>query len=271
MRGAATLLPRPTPGVAGRASRHLGRPRRLLMVCALLSALGHAALLVNWQDGGGGSGAGASTRRALPPTPEPASVSTVRLLDGPSVLDVAATAPEPRQETAPIATHDETPPARPAAAPDAHTEADAIARAGTANVGNGAHDGDDHGDGDDRYLTRSQLDQPPAAQADIALAFPDTAPLGRYRAVLTLFIDATGQVQRVRTESAEGPESTEGASLPPSLDNAARQAFLAARFTPGVKDGQPVRSRIRVEVVYSTELLPQRSASAGVAGGESAP
>ena len=268
MRGAATLLPRPTPGVAGRASR---RPRRLLLVCALLSALVHATLLVSWQDDGGGSGGGASTRRARPPTPEPASVSTVRLLDGPSAVAVAATAPEPMQETAPIATRDETPPALPAAAPDAHTEADAIARAGTASEGHGAHDGDDLGDGDDRYLSRSQLDQPPAAQSDIALPFPDTAPLGSYRAVLTLFIDPTGQVQRVRTESAEGTESTEGASLPPSLDNAARQAFLAARFTPGVKDGQPVRSRIRVEVLYSTELLAQRSASAGVAGGESAP
>ncbi|ACB35175.1 TonB family protein [Leptothrix cholodnii SP-6] len=261
MRGAATLPPRPTPGVAGRATRH---PRRLLLICALLSALVHAALLVNWQDGGGRSG-GASSRRAVPPSPEPAGISTVRLLDGPSAPAVAvaaveapaaATAPDPVPETAPIAAPDATPPALPAA-PDAATEAGAIARAGRDDDGTGGN-----GDGDDHYLSRSQLDQPPAAQAEIALPFPDTAPLGRYRAVLTLFIDPSGQVQRVRTESD---------SLPPSLDDAARQAFLAARFTPGMKDGQPVRSRIRVEVLYSTELLPQRSASAGATGGGSAP
>lgn len=273
MSGAATCLPLATPGAAGHATR---RPRRLLMVCALLSALGHTALLVNGQDDGGsdGGGQGLIAHRAQANAPARSAVSTVRLLDAPAAVAPAPadaappslpgwaatpTAPAPARETTPIAAPDEPRPPLAAAAADDGVAASPIARP----VGNGSDTG--HDDGDDRYLARSQLDEPPAAQAEIELPFPATAPLGSYRAVLTLFIDASGLVQRVRTER------TEGAGLPPSLDDAARQAFLAARFDPGVKNGQPVRSRIRVEVLYSTELLPQRSASAGASAGESAP
>lgn len=273
MRGAATLLPRPTPGAASRATR---RPHRLLLACALISALGHAALLVNWQDDGGAGGAAITRRAASQRLPEPVTVATVQPPNTPTTPAVAAAETRAAEETFTAATATEAEPtAAPAATPvetrsppptaadaDIHADGGAIARSGIGD-GNG---GDS--DGDERYLSRNELDRPPAAQADIELPFPDTAPLGSYRAVLMLFIDSTGQVQRVRTESAEG---TQGASLPPSLDNAARQAFLAARFTPGAKDGQPVRSRIRVEVVYSTELLARQSASAAAAGGESAP
>jgi TonB family protein len=148
-------------------------------------------------------------------------------------------------------------------APDDSRAPDTRTATGSLDASPAAPSGID-GDGDDQYLARRELDQAPAAQAAIDLPFPAAAPPGSYRAVLTLFIDASGQVQRVRSE---------GSGLPPSLEDAARQAFLAARFEPGVKDGQPVRSRIRVEVEYSLEVLPQRSASAsaGAAGGESAP
>ena len=249
MRSATMLQPRPVPSSGARHPR-------VLMVCALLSALGHAVLLLK------GTADGSSSMASQ--APERYAVSTVRLLAVPATPENSIEPTAPDDLAVAIAATAEP------AAPES------IARAEISDgksAGNGDHNSNqtNDGDSDDRYLSRSQLDQPPAAQADIALPFPDTAPLGSYRAVLTLFIDPTGQVQRVRTESAEGTESTEGASLPPSLDNAARQAFLAARFTPGVKDGQPVRSRIRVEVLYSTELLVQRSASAGVAGGESAP
>jgi Gram-negative bacterial TonB protein C-terminal len=239
--------PGSTPGVAGSATRQT----RLLVVCALLSVLGHTAVLMNGQDSGHSGRDGPTATRVKGPLPERDAVVTVRLLDRPVAVSPVQTAPDPMRNAASITAADQT-----LSPPIATAHAD-IAVHPFVQQGS---DGD--GDGDDRYLTRGELDQPPAAQADIELPFPTVAPLGSYRAVLTLFIDPTGQVQRVRTE---------GAGLPPSLDDAARQAFMAVRFTPGIKGDQPVRSRIRVEVAYSTELLPRRSAAAEATGGPSAP
>ena len=40
-----------------------------------------------------------------------------------------------------------------------------------------------------------------------------------------------------------------------SLESAARQVFLAARFEPGQIDGQAVKALIRVEVVFEAAAL----------------
>ncbi len=105
-------------------------------------------------------------------------------------------------------------------------------------------------DPDDRYLPRSALSRAPAALQQVELPYPEAAPLGQYRAVLTLFIDAQGRVRRVR--AAPG--------LPAALEEAARQAFLAANFSPGEVDGRAVRSQMRVEVEFSAELAGQSRA-----------
>lgn len=102
--------------------------------------------------------------------------------------------------------------------------------------------------GDDRYWPRSALSRAPVAQSSVVLPYPDSAPGGWYRAELSLFIDTDGRVQRVRVDTP---------GLPPPLEDAARQAFLAAPFQPGEIDGLPVRARMRVEVEFSTEEAVQ--------------
>lgn len=103
---------------------------------------------------------------------------------------------------------------------------------------------------DDQFVMRSLLSAPPVPLAPVVIEYPNSAPdRGRYVGVLTLFIDESGQVVRVRAE---------GEALPPVLEDAARTAFMAVRFQPGeLAEHGRVKSRIRVEVVFEggTPLL----------------
>lgn len=95
------------------------------------------------------------------------------------------------------------------------------------------------------YVPRSLLSTPPVPLAPIEVPFPShVAGVFSIRAELSLFIDETGVVQRVRLE---------GAPLPPALADAARNAFLRARFSPGELEGRAVRSLVRVEVNFESE------------------
>jgi len=94
----------------------------------------------------------------------------------------------------------------------------------------------------DSYIPRNQLTTPPIARSAIVLKPPSgEVGAGRLVGVLSLFIDEQGRVIRV---DAEEP------ALPPLFEQAARETFLTAEFSPGEVDGQAVRSRLRVEVVF---------------------
>lgn len=103
---------------------------------------------------------------------------------------------------------------------------------------------------DDVFLSRSLLTVPPLPLDPVLIPYPEFLGVGeRYRGELTLFIDETGAVVRVRAE---------GEPLPAALEEAARQAFMAVRFAPGLLDAHgAVKSRIRVEVMFEggTPLL----------------
>ncbi|MEY4907325.1 MAG: hypothetical protein RL260_1043 [Pseudomonadota bacterium] len=105
------------------------------------------------------------------------------------------------------------------------------------------------GDLDTVYLSRSQLTRPPAPQQSIDLLYPELAPSGRFRAVVTLFIDDRGVVQRVRIDEADD------SGLPQVLEEVTRQTFLRSTFAPGEINGRPTRSQLRIEVEYATEPL----------------
>jgi hypothetical protein len=96
------------------------------------------------------------------------------------------------------------------------------------------------------YLPRAALSRPARALDPIEIAYPEGSPVGDYRAVLLLFVDETGKVQRVRPREP---------GLPLGLEDAARSAFMAARFAPGEVDGRLVRSILAVEVTFNA--LPQ--------------
>ncbi|MGA0612367.1 energy transducer TonB [Caldimonas sp. KR1-144] len=101
----------------------------------------------------------------------------------------------------------------------------------------------DAADGPD-YLPRPWLSVAPTPVEPVALDYPALeGDTGWHRAVLALFIDEAGVVQRVRVEEAE---------LPAALEEAARKAFMGARFRPGELDGVAVRSRLRVEVEFDS-------------------
>ncbi|WP_372527573.1 energy transducer TonB [Piscinibacter sp.] len=97
-------------------------------------------------------------------------------------------------------------------------------------------------DGDGDYFPRSMLSVAPVPVSVVVIPFPEVeGPAERYVTRLLLFIDEFGKVVRVRVD---------GPSLPQALEEAARNAFLNARFSPGQVDGLAVRSRIRVEVTF---------------------
>ena len=47
-----------------------------------------------------------------------------------------------------------------------------------------------------------------------------------------------------------------GAPMPPEFEEAAKQAFMPLTFRPGILNGIPVKSRIRIEVVFDNTPLP---------------
>lgn len=103
----------------------------------------------------------------------------------------------------------------------------------------------------DNYVPRPLLSIPPVAQTPVVIAAPDGEDDGeRHVGILALFIDEKGQVQWI-----EGNEPL----LPEPFERAAREAFMAARFSPGEVDGHAVKSKVRVEVVFDgTPLVDRR-------------
>jgi len=98
----------------------------------------------------------------------------------------------------------------------------------------------------DDYLPRSMLTLAPTPAESVLIPFPPDVPQGRHVFILALYIDEAGLVREVRIE--DGAQSS-------VLADAARNAFLAARFTPGQLDDRVVKSRIRVEVVFENRPL----------------
>lgn len=103
------------------------------------------------------------------------------------------------------------------------------------------------GDRDDDYFSRAMLSLAPSPIDTVLIDYPAIEnDSGHHVSELTLFIDETGRVARVRVD---------GATLPPALAEAARRAFGDAKFRPGEAEGRPVKSQIRIEVVFDNRPL----------------
>jgi hypothetical protein len=99
-------------------------------------------------------------------------------------------------------------------------------------------------DADSIYVPRKLLTTAPKPSAPVVIDYPAfDGESDQYTALFDLFIDDLGGVVRVVTATPE---------LPGILSNAVREAFLAARFSPGEVDGHPVRSRMRIEVTFDS-------------------
>jgi hypothetical protein len=94
----------------------------------------------------------------------------------------------------------------------------------------------------DDYYPRTELTVGPAPQGSVQIEYPAfDGERELYVSELLLLIDEAGVVSSVLLV---------GPPLPAPLEDAARAAFLQVPFRPGERDGRPVKSRIRVEVVF---------------------
>ncbi len=165
-----------------------------------------------------------------------------------------ADAPGPAEATAPAQATTGSPTASPTldAAVDAPVPTSTTAR----NDGSGSDGSSDAPfTGDAR---RDMLDRPPQALGIVQINYPAGVEPGRVRTGrLTLFIDEAGAVRKVLVVTP--PNAAD--ALPAPFVEAAREAFLQARFTPGERQGVPVKSRIDVEVRFDDrETAPLETA-----------
>jgi len=92
-----------------------------------------------------------------------------------------------------------------------------------------------------RYIPAEELDERPLIRTQVQPAFPPDAPVASGRVLLRLLINEAGAVD----------EAVAVQSDPPGVfDEAAVDAFASARFTPGRKDGNAVRSALRIELQF---------------------
>ncbi len=91
------------------------------------------------------------------------------------------------------------------------------------------------------YLLGARLDPGPRPLGDIQPEYPDSANLQEGKVVLRLLISDSGVVDNVAVLRAE-PKGL--------FEEAALEAFRAARFSPGLVLGTPVKSQITVEVEF---------------------
>lgn len=97
------------------------------------------------------------------------------------------------------------------------------------------------------YARRNMLDRGPQALGIVQIGYPPgVAPGQIHRGRLTLFIDEAGAVRKVMVVAAQDAAD----ALPPPFVEAAREAFLQARFAPGERLGVAVKSRIDIEVSF---------------------
>jgi len=137
----------------------------------------------------------------------------------------------------------DTPQAQPEALSEPHVETTLEAAPSDQPVGTGLADIE----GNSEYIPRPQLSVPPVAQAPLILAAPEGQfEPQRIAGILSLYIDESGQVHHVLAH---------GERMPAPFEEAARQAFMAMTFRPGQLNGQAVKSRIRVEVVFDDTPL----------------
>jgi hypothetical protein len=99
------------------------------------------------------------------------------------------------------------------------------------------------------YFELRELSQRPQLVSLVEVeAVTDVRPAQPGRLLARVLIGERGSVDRVLIDESD---------LPAPFEQAAIDAFLQARYTPGQVDGRPVRSQLRIEVSY--EGVPARS------------
>lgn len=92
-----------------------------------------------------------------------------------------------------------------------------------------------------RYYLGSELDQRAVPLQAIEPEYPAAAGAREGALVLRLLINEHGRLDDIAVVRAE-PEGV--------FESSARSAFAGARFSPGVREGAPVKSQLLIEVNY---------------------
>jgi TonB family protein len=97
---------------------------------------------------------------------------------------------------------------------------------------------------DSRHYPANELDVRPGIKVRVNPAYPERAARENVsgKAVVGLFIDADGAVERIEIE-----RETPGGY---GFGESAASAFRAARFSPAMKGGKRVRALMRVEISF---------------------
>ena len=92
------------------------------------------------------------------------------------------------------------------------------------------------------YFPSGSVDSKPYPKVPVVIPFPEGAlPKQKIAAILVLYIGMDGQIDRVEVEQSE---------LPPVFEKAALDAFRQASMQPAIKDGSPVRARMKIQVEF---------------------
>lgn len=106
-----------------------------------------------------------------------------------------------------------------------------------------------------RYYPVRELDVRPGITKNIEPEYPAAAARRSLsgKVVIRLYIDEKGSVERVETLRAK-----------PSgyFEQSAERAFRAAHFTPGMKGGRAVKTKMTIEVSYDSPPPPTAPAGA---------
>lgn len=246
-----------TPARAPHGWRLSAEARWMLPGCIALSVAAHALLLIGMAPPGPRPGGlpHAASRVARP--------ASVRIVSEPQASGIAASAiaPAPQASGVPqVPAGGSSAASAPAQASSAGVRlSPAVLASTTLSAGEPAAPADAVDGG---YIPRPFLSIAPNALAPVDIpTSPETAVPGRHVGVLALYIDELGRVRRIEAEQP---------ALPEAMERAAREAFMAARFSPGQVDGHVVRSRIRVEVVFDGESAPIRIPAAASAAASTA-
>ena len=192
-------------------------PSRRVALAILLSLLAHAGLIHIKGAGGGRPRAPLDERAALAVSLEVERLSAAPVASG-EVLEPTAvgtkSAPSPRPRAIPVEPHAAAVAAERVPAPQERSA----------------------GASDPTYYGAREIDVYPALAGPLALLL--SAPA---RVQLFLAINAMGAVEEVSVVSADTPAIVEDEVL---------RAFRAATFTPALRNGRAVRSRLLVEVSF---------------------
>lgn len=95
------------------------------------------------------------------------------------------------------------------------------------------------------YFSSSELQIRPSPEEPVIVPFPEAA-LSMQRGTVTLlvYVSAEGNVVKVEIDKSE---------LPAEFEQAAVNTFMHVKMRPGIKDGNPVPARMKIEVQFEAK------------------